>query len=332
MSSLPKTLGLGPLAYHLYHRPIAALGDSIRAGGPVGQWRTERGRRQMEVAALGLPSLPLPAPGETALEIHVLTGRKFWYQTAFCLWTFGKQTGRPLAPVIHDDGSLTEEWRSHLRRIVPGAFFVSKEEAIARLDEFLPQARFPLLRERWQNYPHLRKLTDVHAGRVGWRLSMDSDLLFFSDPVMLVDWLDRPTRPLHATDVQNAYGYPLELLAELAGRPVPELVNTGLCGLSGEDIDWPRLEDCCRRLFAQAGKSYYLEQALAAILLAGRDCVVAPISSYVTLPVAPEVHECRAVMHHYVAGSKRWYFRNNWRRALSAGEPRSGEPPNPKAL
>ena len=28
--------------------------------------------------------------------------------------------------------------------------------------------------------------------------------------------------------------------------------------------------------------------------------------------------DCKAVMHHYVAGSKPWYFRHNWRRHFSA--------------
>ncbi|MDB6165383.1 MAG: glycosyl transferase family 2, partial [Lacunisphaera sp.] len=66
------------------------------------------------------------------------------------------------------------------------------------------------------------------------------------------------------------------------------------------------------------GTSYYLEQALIAMLVAGRDCAVAPAADYVTLPQPPEALECRAVMHHYVAESKRWYFQRNWRQALLA--------------
>jgi hypothetical protein len=34
------------------------------------------------------------------------------------------------------------------------------------------------------------------------------------------------------------------------------------------------------------------------------------------MPVPPEARDCRAVMHHYVAASKRWYFQHNWQRAL----------------
>lgn len=321
MSSLSKKIGLGRLAYQLYHRPIGLATESLRAGGPLEQWRTERGRRAMEAAAHTLPPLPAARPGESPVELHLMTGRRFWYQTAFCLWTFGRQARRPLAPVILDDGSLSSEWRAALARIAPGARFVGVEETVARLDASLPAARFPSLRERWRNFPLLRKLTDVHVGQRGWKLFIDSDLLFFHEPKLLLDWLDRPTRPLRATDVQNAYGYPLELLAEIAGQPVPELVNTGLCGLRSEEIDWERMETWCRTLIERGGTQYYQEQALVALLLTGRDCAVAPIDDYVTLPQPPEVHECRAVMHHYVAGSKKWYFRQNWARVLAGAAP-----------
>ena len=66
MSSLAKKLGLGRLAYQLYHRPIGLAAESLRAGGPVEQWRTERGRRAMEAAARTLSPLrrpPGPASG-----------------------------------------------------------------------------------------------------------------------------------------------------------------------------------------------------------------------------------------------------------------------------
>jgi len=42
---------LGKLAYYLYFRPIGAVKRSIREGGPVEQWITERGRQSMELAA-----------------------------------------------------------------------------------------------------------------------------------------------------------------------------------------------------------------------------------------------------------------------------------------
>lgn len=311
-----RRLGLGRLAYRLYHAPLAAVRESIVAGGPLEQWQTCRGRTAMERTAWSLPLLPVHHG--PPLELHLLTGRRFWYQTAFCLWSFARHSGRPLTPVIYDDGSLADEFRGPLARLFPAARFVARDETVARLDEHLPAAKFPALRERWLNYPNIRKLTDPHIGRKGWKLIVDSDLLFFRRPDFLLGWLSAPARPLHAVDCESSYGYARSLLNSLANSPLAELVNVGLTGLESSAIEWERLEHWTRALHSQAGTSYYLEQALIAMLVAGRECSVAPAADYVTRPRPPEARECRAVMHHYVAGSKPWYFRHNWRRVLAA--------------
>lgn len=316
MRPLLRRLGLGRLAYGLYHAPLGALRESIAAGGPLEQWRTYRGRRAMELAAASLP--PPPSGGGAPVAMHLLTGRRFWYQTAFCLWSFARQAERTLAPVIIDDGSLTADNCAALQRLFPAVRFLRQPEAAARLAALLPPAKFPRLHDRWRHYPHIRKIIDPHLGSRGWKLVLDSDLLFFRRPQFLLDWRDAPDRPLHAVDVATAYGYPTALLDAVAGTPLAGRVNVGLTGLKSEEIDWEKLEFWCDRLIGTAGTHYYLEQALVAMLVAGRPCAVAPETDYLTLPRPPEAVDCRAVMHHYVAGSKRWYFRANWRRVLAA--------------
>ncbi|MFA6544408.1 MAG: hypothetical protein WCS99_08280, partial [Limisphaerales bacterium] len=245
-----------------------------------------------------------------------LTGRRFWYQTAFCLWTFARHAERDLAPCIYDDGTLTGEFSAALLRLFPAARIVAQRDILARLDQHLPSARFPCLRERWLNYPNIRKLTDVHVGTAGWKLVMDSDLLFFRKPEFMLAWMNAPDCPLHAMDSVTSYGYPGELMARLAGQKLAELVNVGLCGMRSDALDWEQLEHWCRVLIEGNGTHYFLEQALVAMLMAGRRCAVAPAAEYVTCPQAPETTACRAVMHHYVADSKRWYFQRNWRQAV----------------
>jgi len=317
LRTLAQSAGFGRIAYQTWHRPFGWLRDCLREGGPWVQRRTERGRAEMAAAATALPALPPLA--EPPLPVHFLTGRRFWYQTAFCLWTLARQTGRPVAAVIHDDGSLDDPTRERIAARFPLLRFADPAEAAARRDELLPAARFPALRERLEHYPHLRKVVDPHLGQSGWKLVADSDLLFFRRPDELVGWLDRPDRPLHAVDCKTSYGYSPAVMDRLAGAPVANLVNVGLAGLNGAELDWDRIEGWCRGLIMAEGKSYYLEQALVAMLVAGRACTVLPAGRYVTMPRPPEANECRAVMHHYVAASKRWYFQANWRRALAAG-------------
>ena len=305
----------GRFLYRAYHAPVGAVRDFFAGGGPFEQRRTEAGRREMEAAAHRLTPPSDTSPG-APLPVHLLTGDRFWYQTAFCLHTFATHSGRTLAPSIYDDGSLSPAQRDALARIFPLTRFIARAETVSRLDAFLPRERFPLLRERWENYPNIRKLTDPHLGSTGWKLVLDSDLLFFRSPDLLLRWLDAPASPLHAVDVQRSYGYSDKLLTSLATAPLADRLNAGLCGLNSSELDWEKLEWLCATLISRERTHYYLEQALVAVLLAGRDCTIAPSTDYVTLPRPPESHECRAVMHHYVAGSKRWYFQNNWRRAL----------------
>lgn len=309
-----RVIGLGRIAYKLWYRPLGGIRDVLAAGGPIEAWRTARGRREMEAAAHALPTLEV-ATG-VPIKVHVLTGKNYWYQTAFCLWSLAHHSGRPLAPVIYDDGTLEPWHRDSIARAIQEAQFISQADTCARLDDYLPAARFPVLRERWRHYPNIRKLIDVHAGQTDWKLVIDSDLLFFRRPALLIDWLDHPTSPLHAVDCQTSYGYSMALMTELASAPVPERVNVGLCGLRSSELDWEQLEYWCRALIERERTSYYLEQALVAMLVAGRNCIVTPVADYVTLPVEPETRHCSAVMHHYVADAKRAYFQHCWRTAL----------------
>ena len=309
--SLLRSLGMGKLVYAVWHRPVGELLSLIREGGPLVRRNNRLGREAMEKAAHRLPPLKGAGP---AITLHLLTGRKFWYQTAFCLHSFARTSGRALQPVVYDDGTLDGEVEGWLRRLFPEIVVISRSQAVQRLDSILPAEKYPYLRERWQNYPNIRKLIDPHIGSSGWKLVIDSDLLFFHQPTFLTAWADAPSNPLHAVDVMTSYGYSPALLEGLAGHRLAEKVNVGLCGLESSSLDWDTLESWTRSLTQAEGTSYYLEQALVAMLVAGKHCSIAPAGEYITLPQPPEATDCGAIMHHYVANSKRWYFQHNWRR------------------
>jgi hypothetical protein len=304
----------GQLLLHLYHQPVGRIRHSLRNGGPVAQWNTERQRRDMEAAAERRPMLP-EFPGTAAAALHLMTGRLFWYQTIFCLDSFARAARTTIRAELYDDGSIDPACAARLARLGPGVRLHSFEDLRAKLDRHLPAGRFPTLRDRWLHYPNIRKLIDPHLGESGWKLVIDSDLLFFRRPDAVLDWLAAPARPLHAVDCQESYGYSRPLMERLAGAPIPPLVNVGLCGLRGGDLDWDEIEAWCAGLIAREKTNYYLEQALVAMLAARRQpCAVLPASDYVTLPSRAETLAPQAVMHHYVAASKRWYFRYGWRR------------------
>lgn len=272
-------------------------------------------RLQMEKAAQHLEPVKENTSVEP-LEIHFLSGQKFWYQTCFCTYSMIRHAKTNLRPIIYDDGTLGKKYTEKIQRIFPDAKIIPSEVIAARLDEYLPENKFPSLRRHRIIYPHLRKLTDIHAGSRGWKLVLDSDMLLFQSPNFLLDWLKSPQQPCHMVDVASAYGYSDTLMSSLAMAKMPDRLNVGICGLRSEDVDWERLEAWCKSLIEQEGTHYYLEQALTAMLLAGVTCAIAPSEQYVAMPDREEVINPKAVLHHYVASSKAWYFRHGWRHIL----------------
>lgn len=306
---------IGRLVYLGWHRPKGFVGK-CRREGLLNLWLAARGRRAMENAARLMPSLD-PAPPE-APAVFFLTGSAFWYQTAFCAHTLVSQAGTPLRIIVVDDGTLTANQAAELQRIFPSLRVVWSAAVDRRLDAHLPVERFSNLRRRRLVYPHLRKLTDIHAGETGWKLVLDSDMLFHHRPSFLLEWLNAPKQPCHMADVEDSYGYSIQLMTELTGASIPRQLNVGVCGLKSEDIDWNRLETWCRVMLEREGSHYLQEQALVAMLMADRVRSVAPADEYVVRPTREETERPTAVLHHFVAESKAWYFRFGWQQSFFA--------------
>ena len=98
--------------------------------------------------------------------------------------------------IVIDDGTLKDEHAAELGRNFPGLQIRWAVDIENILDKHLPVEKFPVLRHRRQVYPHLRKLTDVHAGGTGWKLVLDSDMLFHHRPDFLLDWMSNPQASL----------------------------------------------------------------------------------------------------------------------------------------
>ena len=291
-----------------------------RYGGIEGlnRWFTKRGRRQMLEAARHLPPLEVSGP-ESPVEVHFLTGRMFWYQTAFCCYSLMLHSRADLRIVFNDDGTLERRHADTLLATFPAARVNFEPEIEERLDEHLPAERFPVLRRRRLNLKLMRKLTDTHAGTSGWKLFLDSDMLFFRRPDFLLNWLRSPRQQrFYMEDITRAYGYSPELMSTLARGPLPKQMNSGMCGLKSDELDWEQLEAWCAEMIAHGGERYLQEQALSAMLMVKRPCAVAPREDYITVPRRKEVRNPRAVMHHYAGDLKRWYLQFAWKHVLDA--------------
>jgi hypothetical protein len=284
-------------------------------GGWREWWRTERAHAHMRRAAARLPHLPLLA-GLRALPtpIVMFTGAGFWDQTVFCVQSLRAQLGRPFALRIVDDGSLRPQHLAHVQRVHEQVELITRAQAQARLLKHLPPERFPTTHRLWQELINWRKLTDAHLAAPGWSLVMDSDMLFLRRPELLEQWLDAPDAPLAMVDTVENYGFSRTLMRELCGADIPARVNSGFTGLNGRTLDWAEIERWTTTLIERAGPSYYIEQAVVAMLLARHGGRTLPEHDYLVLPQGAELEAPRAVLHHYVAQSRQDLFRRQWRR------------------
>ncbi len=315
-----RKAGLGRAAYLGWHAPRAFV-RRCRTEGAMNLFLADRGRRRMEAFARTLP--PVTAAAD-APAVHLLTGRKFAEQTILCAWTLAVHASSGCRFVFVDDGTLQHDQHETFRRIFPDGIIKAPDRTHADLDRLLPRSRYPATRALREVYPHLRKLTDVHADRTGWKLVLDSDMLFHGRPDWLLAWLAAPRVPCCMVDVDDAYGYSPALMRELAGGAYPSRVNVGLCGLDGAAIDWDRLERWIDTMIQQEGRHYLQEQALTALLMAGGDVAYAPLADYVVSPTREETQRPKAVLHHYTATSKAWYFRHGWRHVERLAAARAG--------
>lgn len=296
----------------LYRYPKGKIGQIQRRGGLWNAWQINRARKKMERSAQTL-RIPKGDVGITPLEVHFLTGKKYWYQTVFCMYSLQKTTSTPFHFHLYDDGSFDESLIRQIKEQAPATAIHTIEEIEERLRKAIPEDQFTFLWHKRRVYPHIKKLTDVHAGTNGWKLVLDSDMLFLKYPQFVIDWLIAPTAPLFILDTQNAYGYSFDLMQNLAGEPIRERVNVGAIGLQSESINWGNLENCGKELEQQEGTSYYLEQALTAMLIGDRNALVGPQSDYIVMPSKEQVLSKEGVMHHYVDLSKEWYFKKAWK-------------------
>jgi len=304
---------IGNFVYKIYHLPIGKIKKIHKQGGIINTLCINNGKREMIKASDKLFA-PMAIDGD--FTIHFLTGKKYWYQTSFCAYSLVKSLKKPLQFVFHDDGTFDTNLIKKAKKQFPGCIIHSISEINVKLKEHLPIDRYPFLNYKRNVYPHIRKLTDVHCGSKGWKLMLDSDMLFYKYPEQMINWLQNPINPFFILDTFNSYHYSFSLMEQLTGNQITEKLNVGVIGLRSESIDWDKLEYWAKTLEENEGSSYFLEQALSAMIVSGNKLEIGSIDEYVVLPTREEILNPTVTLHHYVAESKEWYLKEAWKKIL----------------
>ena len=266
---------------------------------------------QMRQKSLELPPV---LSYEDGLPVYFLTGKEYLYQTLFCIRSLDRCSRQRFRFHLVDDGSLDIQL---VQEKLPASVIVAAEEIRSNLDRMLPEKLYPAINKKRAVYPHLKKLTDIHTiPGTNLKLVLDSDMLFWKEPAELIKWLQNPSGNLFMTDSNNSYGYSRELMFQLSGYPVPELLNVGVAGLHSGQIDWKKLENWITVMEEKEGGSYYLEQALTAMIASGWHFNQLPSDNYIVYPNDKQISEGSGVLHHYVDLSKKKYFTEAWKKFI----------------
>lgn len=307
--------GFQSLVNVLYRHPLSNYKTYKRFGGYFSYRSMLQGRVLMEQCSIELPPVQSVADG---LPVYFLTGKNYLYQTLYCIQSLVKVSSAKFQFILVDDGSFNNALISRANRQLPGAKVVTAAEIAVNLAKLLPETSYPYIHRKRLVYPHLKKLTDVHSMQTNnWKLVLDSDMLFLREPEELINWLETPIYPLHMVDCVEAYGYSKQLMEQLCGCTVTPLINVGAVGLNSKSINWDKLEEWIKVLEEQEGGSYYLEQALTAMLIGDSKATVLPASAYIVNPDGETLTAGKGILHHYVDLSKQYYFKTAWQKFLS---------------
>ena len=166
---------------------------------------------------------------DSAAEIHVLSSNQDLPNLLWTLYSFYHYSNKRYGLVVHDDGTFTPHDIFTLHHHFPGALVIERTKADAEvlpwLDDF-PRCQI------------IRKLKIISAKEFDFvfyqngdrTLVLDSDLLFFKRPDVLLEKIENPAYRLNVfnRDSSHALSLSTERLEELFGIRVLERYNSGL--------------------------------------------------------------------------------------------------------
>ena len=267
-------------------------------------------QKNMEKSSFKLPPILSNADG---LPIYFLTGKNYLYQTLYCIHSLIKVSNEKFRFTLIDDGSFDRDLIERINLQLPHATIITRAHIEQNINAVIPQ--YSHLLDKRKVYQHIKKLTDVHSiSGDQWKLVLDSDMLFLKEPKAIIDWLKKPEKPLYMVDCMESYGYSHSLMENICGEQIPKRINVGVIGLNSNQINWQNLNNWVNTLEKQEGTSYFLEQALTAMILGQTSCVALNALEYVVNPSEDLINKNQGILHHYVDLSKEGYFKKAWRK------------------
>ncbi|MEM1207972.1 MAG: hypothetical protein AAF586_00605 [Planctomycetota bacterium] len=224
-----------------------------------------------------LRTAPVPHTTDPGCEVHVLTSRHDWLDLMWCLKSFYAVTRRRYKLCIHDDGTFDETIAAAFAHHFPDARLIRKAEA----DRDVPPAltHLPQCTIYRQTVPLATRVFDfAHYLRADRMLVLDSDVLFFKPPTVLLDRIDDPgyARCSFNRDVASFYTMDAAAARDRLGIDLLDRFNAGFGLLQRDAIDFDLVERCLLAHNADGRYPREIDQTLLALLASSFGCDLLP--------------------------------------------------------
>lgn len=212
-----------------------------------------------------LKTRPIYDTTDKTCEIHVYTSAKDWLNLMWALKSFYRASERHYALCIHDDGTLSEENTLTLRQHFPQARVIGRKVADSYV---LPRlTHYPRCLD-FRRTNHLSpKVFDFSMYLESDRmLLLDSDVLFFEEPIALLKRIEDPNYQLNTVngDTASAFTVDPSVVKTQCGFDVVERFNSGLGLIHKPSINLDWIEEFLE-LPGIIGHFWRIEQTLYAL-------------------------------------------------------------------
>jgi hypothetical protein len=248
-------------------------------------------------------------------EIHILSGRTRLTMALWMMASWMAATERHWKFVIHDDGSLCSEDIGRLEHALPHCKVILSKDSNPAINEML--SNHPLCLQCRNMHPLGRKLFDIPLfARQDKLLSIDTDILFFSSPKLVLQWISDmdEVKSLFMEDVKDASLVSVQDARRLFNIELAARVNTGIIGIHKTILSLDFLEDCLGRTGILQKDRWYIEQTLFT-LAASKFSKVELLQSEYVMSLDPQCPG-NAVARHYVGAVRGFFYSEGLSRIM----------------
>lgn len=263
-----------------------------------------------------LKTKPVEGLHSDLCEIHVLTSETDWLNLLWALKSFYTFSGRDYRLCIHEDGSLTANSADVLQSHFPDCRILLRRDVDAEILDQLsghPQCQ----KVRKERIISVKEFDFPYYSLADRIMLLDSDVLFFANPVDLLKRIEDPGYRLNCVngDVETAYSISPQEAKKYAGVDLIERFNSGLGLVHKEALNWDWVEEFITVIPGLLENHIWrFEQTLCALCCCRHGAELLPSAFDVHLEGAVGSSPCR----HYV-GAIRHLMYGEGMRMLSKG-------------